>query len=682
MTAPPRTSEPLVSVVIPAHNAARFIRDTLESALAQTYPHVEVIVVDDGSTEPMRAMVDAYGDRVRYVVQDHRGPSSARNRGIQLSKGEYIAFLDADDLWVPDKLEAQVDLLERQPRMGLVYSAVTRIDNDGQPCAGGDSRRPGPSGRIVEALFMQNFIPTSTVIVRKACFNAVGLFEGTAGAVPGQDYDMWLRIAERYDVAFVPRPLAKYRVHAAGISKRTAQAYQAEQAVVNRTLERHGGPRGEWRRLVRRRYGQLHFEWGEEYFSNGEYREARTQFRKSLRWTPWRLRVSGYWLSTLFGWRAVAALRRLKRTRNVHSVVRVLHLLNTLDTGGAERVVLNLAMRIDRGRFTLLVCSLGGAGDLAGEFRRLGVPVFAMHRRAGIDPSLWIRLARLCRRERIDVLHTHNATPWLYGGLAARLAGTVLCHTEHSNLFPRQRALMTAERVLARFTRVVFAVSDKVRRQLVEQQGLPTGKVVAVVNGIETNATAAGLDVRAARAALGLNGAQQVIGTVGRLVPVKDHGTLLAAFQRVLTRFPAARLVIVGDGPERGRLARRAAELGIAERVMWLGQRRDVRELLQVFDVFVLSSVSEGMPLTVLEAMAAGKPVVATNVGGVREAVVNGTTGLLVPPSSPERLADAVEVLLADRAMRHAFGDRARRRAEERFDLSGMVRQYEAAYYH
>ena len=379
-------------------------------------------------------------------------------------------------------------------------------------------------------------------------------------------------------------------------------------------------------------------------------------------------------------------MRWLKRVRDgsraADGRLKILHVLFTLQTGGAEYVALNLLERLDGHRYDRHVVSLTGEGDLADAFRRQGVQVHMLHKRSGLDPMLALRLLRLCRRLRPDIVHTHNATPWLYAVLAAKGSGASLYHTEHSNLFPHQRRLMRAERWLARWTDVIISDSEKVKRHLVERQGLPGRKITTILNGIDTERFSRPVDVAGVRRALGLNGSGPVIGTVGRLAEVKDHATLLEAFRRILEAMPQALLLIVGDGPLRAELEASARRLGIAGRVTFLGRRADVSQLLRAFDIFVLSSISEGLPLSVPEAMAAGVPVVATDVGALREVVSDPAFGVLVPPKSPERLAEAVLALLRDETRRGVISRAARERVQATFDVTRMVHDYETAYHH
>lgn len=364
--------------------------------------------------------------------------------------------------------------------------------------------------------------------------------------------------------------------------------------------------------------------------------------------------------------------------------LRVLHVLNTLQTGGAEYLVLNVARSFDRERFDMLVLSLGGDGEIGDELRKLGIPVLLVNRRNGLDPLLIGKLARLIRKQKVDVVHTHNVAPWLYAGLAARLAGAKVCHTEHSNLFSGQRALKRAERFLGRLSKAVICDGEDVRRQLVEEQKLSPRNVVTIHNGVDTALYGQAVERLSERAdgrrKLGLSEDTPVLATVARLEPVKDQSTLLRAFEKVGASLPDARLVLVGDGSERRALEEQARRPALAGRVIFLGRRADVADLLPLFDAFALTSTSEGLPLTILEAMAAGLPVISTNVGAIPEAVVEGQTGHLVPVGDTERLAAALLKVLRDPGLRRKMGQEAQKRARAMFDLKVMTRRYEDLY--
>ncbi len=363
-----------------------------------------------------------------------------------------------------------------------------------------------------------------------------------------------------------------------------------------------------------------------------------------------------------------------------NGAIRVLHVLNTLQTGGAEYLVLNLARALDRQRFPMLVCSLQGDGEIGDELRRLGVPVFVLQRRVGLDPRLLPWLVRLIRREHVRIVHTHNVAPWLYAGIAARLSGAAVCHTEHSSLFADQKALKQAERVLGRMSKAVICDGEDVRRQLLDEQRLSPRNVVLVYNGVDTALYGQPVDRAAGRRALGIDERALVVGTVARLEPVKDQASLLQAFAAVAPGLPDARLCLVGDGSARAALEEQARQPALAGKVHFLGRRADVAALLPLFDLFALSSVSEGLPLTILEAMSAGLPVLATAVGAVPEAVVEGQTGRLVPARDPVRLGVVLGEMLRDPALLHRMGAAGQQRARDLFDLKVMTRRYEDLY--
>jgi glycosyltransferase involved in cell wall biosynthesis len=360
--------------------------------------------------------------------------------------------------------------------------------------------------------------------------------------------------------------------------------------------------------------------------------------------------------------------------------MKTLHVLNSLGMGGAEILVLNVAKKRDRRRYEMAVASLGVESHLAQALEREGVQTFFLGRRPGIDVRLPLRLRTLVRSERVDVIHTHNAGPWLYGAAAAVLTGRPLVHTEHSNVPHSQPLLAAAERAMALATRSIIAVSEDVRRTLVEHQGLPAAKVVTVLNGVDTELYGQKIDRGTRREALGLPPAGFIVGTVGRLEAIKDQGTLIKGFATLAHSVPDARLVLVGDGSERKALEARAAELGLQDRVRFLGRRDDVHDVMPAFDVFALSSLNEGLPLAVLEAMAAGLGLVVTAVGGVGEAVEADVCGLHVPAREPEALGRALLRLHGDRALLERLGAAARARAQAQFDLKGMVRTYETLY--
>lgn len=356
--------------------------------------------------------------------------------------------------------------------------------------------------------------------------------------------------------------------------------------------------------------------------------------------------------------------------------ITVLYLITELDIGGAQMALLRMLKGLDRARFSPAVaCLYNGDKAVAREIRALGIPVFDARMRHKRDmPALW-RLYGEIRSVRPVILHAHLFHANLPGRILGRLAGVpiIIC-TEHSMAL-ESRLRYRLNRWTIRLVDRVIAVSANVRDFCVSGIGLPAEKVTLIYNGIELPAVP-GVSRQAARAMLGLSPGDTVLGMVSRLDPAKGVDIAI----RALPALENVTLTIIGDGPERAKLEALAEELRVAGRIRWAGYRPDVYSLLPAFDVFVQSSRFEGLPTTVMEAMAAGLPVVATDVGGTPEVVEDGTTGLLVPPADPATLAQAITCLLEDADLRLAMGRAGYERAVKMFSVEQMVHQTEALY--
>jgi glycosyltransferase involved in cell wall biosynthesis len=357
-----------------------------------------------------------------------------------------------------------------------------------------------------------------------------------------------------------------------------------------------------------------------------------------------------------------------------------MHVVLNLTPGGTERLVVEMARRM-AAAVQPVVCCLEETGPLASELDEAGVPVLELHRQPGFRPSLGLRIAQVAQAHGVSVLHCHQYSPFVYGQIARSVQrGMRLVFTEHGRAAdgPPSRKRQLVNPVLARFPGDLYAVSDALREHMIAE-GFPAGRVAVIHNGIDPGARATTVDRAAARRALGFPSDCLVFGTAARLDPVKDLDTMLAAFRLVHARAPESRLVIVGDGPDRERLQRVAGEAGLADAVMFTGFRADVRRLLPGCDAYVNSSVYEGVSLTLLEAMAAFLPAVATRVGGTAE-VVTTDTGILVPARSPRALADAMLALRRSPERRAALGARGRERVETLFSVQRMVARYLEVY--
>lgn len=350
--------------------------------------------------------------------------------------------------------------------------------------------------------------------------------------------------------------------------------------------------------------------------------------------------------------------------------VQIMHLLSSFEVGGAEAVALNLAGRIDRERFHVCACSLNGDGPMAERFSAAGIPA---HTVTGGRLRKLLRLRRLLRAVGVDVLHGHNSQALIHGSLAGRLAGTpVVLATRHAISLPTEDdSSWFWERRLSRRLAHQVAVSEMVLERGLATERMCMANSSVIVNGIDTA-------VYRPRER-GASSGSVTVGCVARLSHEKCHSVLLQALAR-LQGGANVRLKLVGDGSLREQLEREAVGLGLAERVEFLGSRSDVPDLLRELDIFVLASRFEGLPLTVMEAMATALPVVATRVGGLAELVEDGANGLLVAPEDPAALAEALGRLAGDAGLRARMGAEGRRLAVGRFDLGVAARKHEVLY--
>lgn len=234
-TAPAGAGGPSVTVVIPTYNGARFLRDAIDSALAQTWKDLEVLVIDDGSTDETPSVLAAYGTQLRSMRKPNGGTASALNVGIRAARGEWVAWLSSDDMWEPTKIERQMEAARRHPDAGLIYTDYLQVDDEGRTI--GLFRGPCPKGRVgrVLRILRTMYINANSTLIRRTVFDSVGFYDETEPTA--LDLDMFLRIIERYDIVHVPEPLLKYRVHPGQITKKP---FTPDRAVA-RALRRLGG---------------------------------------------------------------------------------------------------------------------------------------------------------------------------------------------------------------------------------------------------------------------------------------------------------------------------------------------------------------------------------------------------------------------------------------------------------
>ena len=356
----------------------------------------------------------------------------------------------------------------------------------------------------------------------------------------------------------------------------------------------------------------------------------------------------------------------------------VMQLVYSLQVGGSEKLACDISTHLDRGLFTPFVCALDVDGDLARDLTRENIE-HHVFRRKGVAPEVFRELYRYIKTRRIDIVHTHHFTQLWFAALPARLAGARIIHTEHE-FFSYGESLFSRAMIkpLSGLCHRVTAVGPEVAEYFVRTIGMPREHVSVIPNGVDL--TKFNYDPKPVREELGLSKDHLVIGTVGRLEPEKDQKTLLEAFRYVKEKQSAARLVIVGNGRMADELKVHAKRLGVAGHTLFLGTRRDVPRVLSAMDLFALPSVREGLPISLIEAMAAGKPVVASDIGSVRDLIRHEDNGLLVEPGDAVTLSNSLLRLLDSSSLREGMGNRGRRLAERSYGLPAMIRAYEGLY--
>jgi glycosyltransferase involved in cell wall biosynthesis len=349
---------------------------------------------------------------------------------------------------------------------------------------------------------------------------------------------------------------------------------------------------------------------------------------------------------------------------------------------GVGHVIASLVRGMPRQRYHSTVWCLEERNIVGQRLRHEGYEVVEFNKRCHRDVALFIRLATLVRRQRIDILHCHNELSWFYGALGGRLGGVprllMTLHGRRADMSPRH---LWEQRRLASLTTAVVSVSAYLRQQAISDMGLWPPKVVTIRNGIPLPPQDYdGVQRRQARELLGMPETAIVVGSVGWMTAVKNHDLLIEAAAETRAVVPGLRVVLIGDGPIRQRLTHKVAALGLRDCVMFTGLRDDVTALLPGLDMYVCSSDYEGISLSVLEAMAAARAVIATAVGGNPEIIQHQKTGFLVDKGNRQALSSAIIELAGNAARRCALAQHARRAVERQYSLARMVQDYDQLY--
>ncbi len=724
-----------VSVIIPTFNRSYCLTRTIDSVIAQTYPDWTAIIVDDGSTDGTRELIaQRYSaeERVRYVYQHNAGVSAARNHGIELGDGEFVAFLDSDDDWKSWKLELQVACLRRCPDIGMVWTDMLAVNENGdlvderylkrmyaayQWVSKGDlfTRRypvseiapglaplfPGShlfTGDIFSQMIRGNLVHTSTVLLRRDRLNRVGGFDTDLRS--GEDYGFHLRTCREGAVGFVDVSSIHYQIGRP--DQLTAPQYTVDIArnflntiepVIRADRERISLPD----KTIRGTLAYAHAWLGEQLVLAGNAVEARRHLCSSFRQQPglWAARM--YVLSFLPN-PAIGRLRRIRqkfRPRRSDPVApgpgprprKVLFLIDTLmGMGGVEGALLKITQQLPRLGWNCAIATFRLSSNQ--EFVKLfSCPIYHLPLNRVLSwraLGVGFKLYALVARERFDIVHTFFEMSDLWGAPLANSARRAILVSSRRDMGIGRTALQDKlYRLMRNMPHQVQTVSEAVRRTFIERDKLAPERVVTVYNGVDLDrilgvapwpnlAESFGLDPR---------GAMILTGS-GKVQPVKGIDTLIRAAASVCREFPRTNFLIGGwlEGDYPDELRRLAESLGVSHNVKFIGQSSQFWSILKSVDVYCQLSRSEGHSNGLLEAMACGLPCVATAVGGNPETLEHGKTGFLVEKEDFEGAAARITQLLRRPELRQLMGDAASATVRERFTTEKMAQRIVSLY--
>jgi len=365
--------------------------------------------------------------------------------------------------------------------------------------------------------------------------------------------------------------------------------------------------------------------------------------------------------------------------------IKILYVHHTFRNQSYNSLLRNIANRLDKERYSLFAVCLREGGPFEYLLGNAGLHVTNLGLKSLLDPRIIPRLTRFIQQNQFDIVQTAVFPADVYGRISARLAKvpvilSVMHRTDDHKQEATYRALFFADTLTMRLTTKIIAVSQAVKNYIISLHKVNSQKIEVIHNGIDTHQYNCMVAKDRFKMLLNLKPDTPTVGFIGRIVNVKGLQYFLKAAARIIAAGKTAQFLVVGDGPLKNHFMDEARRLGLDPYVSFLGFREDIPKIMSALDVLVVPSIKEGLPLIVLEAMAAGKPIVATTVGGIPEAITHGETGILVPPREPTRIADAVMDLLNDPVKCERMGEKGKKRAREHFDIARMVADYDHLY--
>jgi glycosyltransferase involved in cell wall biosynthesis len=301
----------MVSVIIPVYNAEMYLRESIDSVLKQTFKNYEIIVVDDGSTDGTREIIHQSYPMVRYIFQSNGGPAKARNRGIAEAKGDFIAFQDADDIWLPTKLEKQVEYFRQHPDIDFTFTENSLFNSNGILKSEIGKRKRLMEGDIVRNIFWKSYVATPTVMVRKKVHQEIGGFDESL--ITAEDDNLWLRIAIRFKTGLIDEPLVLVRINEKSLTRTEKNIFVGVREHLNLIEKKYPELRQRLGNLINKKYSMIYFIHGLDYFLRNEFQEARMQFQESLKYDKFNFKSLLYWLFSYLPFTILNILRNVRR---------------------------------------------------------------------------------------------------------------------------------------------------------------------------------------------------------------------------------------------------------------------------------------------------------------------------------------------------------------------------------
>lgn len=365
-----------------------------------------------------------------------------------------------------------------------------------------------------------------------------------------------------------------------------------------------------------------------------------------------------------------------------NSKVKILHVTFNMGIGGTEQVISQIIKSSDSERFSHeILCIDGKIGPLGQALQKKGIHIESIQRQPGTDYKLLQFMRRLLKQRKVNVLHCHQYTPYFYGVLSAFWTNTRVIFTEHGRFFPDRHNIKRRfiNPRLAMITDHITAISKSTAEAVVKYEYMPRNKIQVIYNGIKTIETCDKTRDDLLNE-LGLSSGYRYIGTISRLEPIKNQAMMINAFFKVWQRISNIRLILIGDGAKMQELKRLTEALGIQDDVIFTGFIDNPQKYINLFDIFLLSSFSEGTSMTLLEAMSLSKPCIATDVGGNPEIVVDGDTGIVVPSDDTEEFTRAIIELLLNEEKLQVYGKAGNSRFIHNFTALQMINNYQKLY--